>query len=137
MTKTQSGKHTVLLMCLLGGIVLLSGCEGKKRPLPEVKQDIAKEIEKTPAQKEAERLAQCQKELDALKGVTPAQYDTYRQEFGGLMSGAAQYAGLRSRVNDETQDTVDALYRYRVNRLCSDISQATLKGLLDRGERTK
>ncbi|WP_249921455.1 hypothetical protein [Serratia plymuthica] len=50
------------------------------------------------------------------------------------MSGAAQYGGLRSQVNAQTQETVDALYRYKVNRLFADITQATLTSLATRGE---
>ncbi|EIM8480862.1 TPA: hypothetical protein ACKQGZ_001026 [Serratia marcescens] len=130
-----SGKRAALLLCLAGAVTLLSGCEGGKRPVSVTKQTVAQDIEKTQAAKEAERMAQCQKELEALKGINPGQHKTYRQEFDRLMSGAAQYAGLRTRVNSETQDTVDALYRYKVSRLCADITQATLTGLADRGER--
>lgn len=134
---TAIKKRTPLLLCLMGGVLLLGGCEGSKRASPAAKQAVAQESDKTEAQKEAERLAQCQKELEALKGINPEQHKAYRQEFDRLMSGAAQYAGLRTRVNSETQSTVDALYRYKVSRLCADITQATLTGLADRGERLK
>lgn len=127
----------VCLVCLVGSVILLSGCEGNKRPSQATKRAAPQEVENTQAKKEAERLAQCQKELDAFKGINPEQYKTYRQEFERLMSGAAQYAGLRTRVNADTQETVDALYRYKVNRLCADIGQATLTGLADRAEALK
>lgn len=131
-----SEKRAVLMVCL-GVAVLLSGCGGGKRPAPATKQSAAQETEISQAQKEAERMAQCQKELEALKGINPEQHKTYRQEFDRLMSGAAQYSGLRARVNTDTQETVDALYRYKVNRLCADIGQAALTGLADRGEKLK
>jgi len=132
-----SEKRAVLLMCL-GIAVLLSGCGGGKRLGPVAKQAaVVQEAEISQAQREAERMAQCQKELEAIKGINPEQHKTFRQEFDRLMSGAAQYAGLRTQVNTGTQETVDALYRYKVNRLCADISQAALTGLSDRGERLK
>lgn len=54
------------------------------------------------------------------------QQQTFQQEFGRLMRGAAQYASVCTQANSSTQETVDALYRYKVKRLCADISQALL-----------
>jgi hypothetical protein len=83
---------------------------------------------------EAQRLQQCQRDLEALSSLKTESYTQSKQAFDRLMSGAAQYANLRTRVNTETQDTVDALYRYRVNLLCAQINQAVLSSLAERGE---
>lgn len=115
------------------GTLVLGGCAGK-RPSPASQPDTAQSTEKNHAEQEARRLTQCQKEIEALQSLNPAQHKTFRQAFDRLMSGAAQYGGLRPQVNTQTQETVDALYRYKVNRLCADISQATLTGLATRGE---
>ncbi|MBJ2078373.1 hypothetical protein JFR19_00730 [Serratia ureilytica] len=127
----------LLLATLFCSAALLSGCKNTSGSPSQPKPAATAEPDITPAQREAERLAQCQKELDALKGINAQQYTVFRQEFDRLMSGAAQYANLRVRVNNGTQETVDALYRYKVNRLCADIMQATLTGLADRGEKLK
>ncbi|MBH3259865.1 hypothetical protein I5P78_26065 [Serratia marcescens] len=135
-----SPRRRVAALPLLGlaATLLLSGCENTRRTLPATQQDSAATAgEKTQAQKESDRLAQCQKELDALKGINNAQYTAYLVEFQRLMRGAAQYAGLRAQVNNDTQDMVDALYRYKINRLCADITQAALTGLAERGEHLK
>ncbi|OQV36222.1 hypothetical protein BV901_10295 [Serratia nematodiphila] len=124
-------------MWLAGNAMLLSGCESGKRLLPAVKQELVKETEKTEAQKEAEQLALCQKELEALKPVAAKQHQAFQQEFSRLMSGAARYASVRTQANSGTQETVDALYRYKVKRLCADISQALLTSLADMGERSQ
>lgn len=113
--------------------LLLTGCQ--KSPNPVKKQTAEPQVQSpTQAELEAARLQQCQKELEALRTVQPKQFTGYKQEFDRLMNGAAQYSGLRTRVNAETQDTVDALYRYRVNKLCAQINQAVLLGLAERGE---
>lgn len=122
-----------LLALLTCGTLALSGCSSK-RPAPAPQPNAAQPAEQAHAEQEARRLTQCQKELEALQSLNPAQYKTLRQAFDRLMSGAAQYSGLRPQVNSQTQDTVDALYRYRVNRLCANITQATLTSLADRGE---
>nr|WP_314424099.1 hypothetical protein [uncultured Erwinia sp.] len=83
---------------------------------------------------ESEKLQQCQSQLDALKVMSPAQYTRMRNSFDYLMNGAAQYANLRQKINADTQDTVDALYRYRANLLCAQIAQTLLDGLTRRGE---
>lgn len=117
--------------------VLLSGCETPRKSTASAAAAPAPQAESTPAEREAERMAQCQQELEALKNIDGKQYTEYQAEFSRLMSGAAQYAGLRARVNSTAQDTVDALYRYKVTRLCADVSQAVLNGLADRGEQQK
>jgi len=83
---------------------------------------------------ESEKLQQCQSQLEALKVMSPAQYKSMRNSFDYLMNGAAQYANLRQKINVDTQDTVDALYRYRANLLCAQIAQKLLDGLTRRGE---
>jgi len=80
------------------------------------------------------KLQQCQSQLDVLEVVTPAQYARIRASFDSLMKGAAQYAGVRQKINSDTQDTVDALYRYRANLLCAQIAQKLLEGLTHRDE---
>ncbi|MBH1931198.1 hypothetical protein I5U13_16215 [Serratia rubidaea] len=131
MTMTQHQR--ILQVATLAFILLLAGCQSAhrttKKPLPDQQMQ-------NPAQAELEaaRLQQCQKMLSALRTVQPKQFSNYKQNFDRLMSGAAQYSGLRSRVSVETQDTVDALYRYRVNKLCAQIDQAVFLGLTARGE---
>lgn len=83
---------------------------------------------------DSEKLEQCQSQLEALKVMSPAQYTRMRSSFDYLMNGAAQYANLRQKINADTQDTVDALYRYRANLLCAQIAQTLLDGLTRRGE---
>lgn len=137
MNKIKSKKCTALLLLFTTGAALLSGCEGSKRPAAIIQPQLSSEEEKTQAQNETERMAQCQKELEALKDINLERHTALRQEFDRLMNAAASYANVRTRVNSETKDTVDALYRYKINRLCADITQATLNGLADRGERLK
>jgi hypothetical protein len=132
----RSTKQRLIQPTLLtGSLILLSGCIETRNTTQETTQVPAQE--QTQGEREAERLMQCQKELEALKDINHKQYIAYKQEFEQLMSGAAQYAALRLRVNSGTQETVDALYRYKVSRLCANITQAALTGLTERGERLK
>lgn len=130
--------HTVFrhsaLLCLLSGSLLLSGCETAKRSMvatPKLTQEHSLAV------REAEQLVLCQRELEVLKPIAAKEYQVFRQEFSRLMTGAAQYAGVRHQVSSSTQETMDALYRYKVKRLCANISQALLTGLADMGERGK
>lgn len=128
MKHTRTVLHTSALVFAL----VLAGCQAPSTPVK--KTAAPQEQDPTQAEREAARLQQCQKELEALRTVQPKQFSVYKQEFDRLMNGAAQYSGLRPRVNADTQDTVDALYRYRVNKLCAQIDQAVLLGLAERGE---
>jgi hypothetical protein len=132
-TSSSATSRIILLTMLSCGTFVLGGCSSK-RPVQPPQNDAAQSAEKALVVREAARLTQCQKELEALQNLNPAQHKTLRQAFDRLMSGAAQYGGLRIKINAQTQETVDALYRYKVNRLCADITQALLTGLADRGE---
>ncbi|WP_273830957.1 hypothetical protein [Serratia bockelmannii] len=128
MKYTRAVLHTSALLFAL----VLTGCQAPAKQVN--KTSVPQEQGPSQAEREAARLQQCQKELEALCSVVPKQFTAYKQEFDHLMSGAAQYSGIRPRVNADTQDTVDALYRYRVNKLCAKIDQAVLLGLAERGE---
>lgn len=45
------------------------------------------------------------------------------------MQGADIYSGVRSDVSESTQNAVDAYYRYRVDKMCADISNDVLQRL--------
>uniref|UniRef100_A8GJF5 Lipoprotein n=2 Tax=Serratia TaxID=613 RepID=A8GJF5_SERP5 len=128
MTMPNISLLSVPLMLLT---VLLSGCQSTQRtatagaPLPmQTEQQASKEVQ---------HLRQCQQELKALNTLQAASYPALQRTFEQLMRGAAQYAGLRTNVNENTQDTVDSLYRYRVNLLCAQINQAVLNRLAEQG----
>jgi hypothetical protein len=123
--------RATLLALFACGTLALSGCGGK-HPINAVPQSTT--AEKAVADLEVARLKQCQKELEALKGINPEQHQKFLQSFNRLMSGTAQYGSLRNLVNAQTKETVDALYRYKVNRLCANITQTTLTELAGRGE---
>lgn len=82
----------------------------------------------------AARMRRCQGELQVLQKVDGKRHAVLKREFDRLMSGAAMYAGVRGDVQSRTQDAVDALYRYRTDRLCADIGQDVLNGLARAGE---
>ena len=123
--------NVLLLLALL-----VSGCSSV-RNVPVTTEGAAAESASTPAEREAERMAQCERELGALKNISPEQYDRYQTAFSRLMGGAAKYAGVRAKVNQTVQDTLDARYRYQVTLLCSDVSQSVMNGLLERKDEQK
>lgn len=102
--------------CLTATLLLamtLTGCQKVKHPVTAVNKIGATEtIEQDKKQREAERIQQCQHELEAMRNMDPEKYKKFKLEFDTLMSGAAQYTGVRSSVTMDTQETVDSLYRY-------------------------
>ncbi|WP_273830920.1 hypothetical protein [Serratia bockelmannii] len=83
------------------------------------------------------RLHHCQAQLAVLRTLKSPQYLRFKQGFDGLMQGASLYAGLRGNVNDDTQNTIDALYLYKVNYLCARITQSVMNGLVVQGDAAK
>ncbi|MGS7936415.1 hypothetical protein ACQ93J_26030, partial [Escherichia coli] len=66
---------------------------------------------------------------EALKRIDSAVYNKRKAEFDKLVSGASLYNGVRSEVGNYTQSAVDALYRFRSDKLCADIASDVLLGL--------
>lgn len=143
--KNKAKKSLSLWFPLTIGIAILCGCQANKPSVPASKKEAithvnlrtVSEKDSPGKQQETAQLTLCQKELEALKDINPGQHKDLQRVFDQLMNGAAQYAGLRGQVNAETQQTVDALYHYKVKRLCASIAQTTLNGLVERGEQQK
>lgn len=80
-----------------------------------------------------EKMERCRRELEALKRIDIRTYNQRKAEFDRVMQGADIYSGVRSDVRSSTQDAVDAYYRYRVDKMCADISKDVLDSLSDKG----
>ncbi|HEC7758699.1 TPA: hypothetical protein R4A49_004338 [Salmonella enterica subsp. enterica serovar Muenchen] len=79
-------------------------------------------------------LGVCRKELDILKRVDNARYLSRKVLFDKLMSGARLYGDVRGDLQSGTRSTVDALFSYKLEKLCADISQDVLNSLSRIGE---
>lgn len=121
-------------------VIVLSGCQVTGAPKSmltgggSVGEGSAASADSQSQSRDAERLKLCQEQLQVLRSINEKQYLEYKRAFDTLMNGASQYAGLRPSVNNVTQDTVDALYRYKVNYLCAEVDQMVLVGLSHRIE---
>lgn len=115
----------------LMGILSVSGCQSTKTQ--QIKTTSATTFQDEKAKRETQDLKQCQQNLSALGTLKTQDYPAKKQAFDNLMSGASQYASVRTQVNERTQDTVDALYRYQVSYQCAEINQALLAELAKRG----
>ena len=81
-----------------------------------------------------EKMEWCRRELEALKRIDIRMYNQRKAEFDRVMQGADIYSGVRSDVRASTQDAVDAFYRYRVDKMCADISKNVLDSLSDKSQ---
>ncbi len=122
---------SLTITAVLMGVLLVSGCQSTKTP--QIKATSASTLQDEKAKRETQDLKQCQQNLSALGTLKTADYPAKKQVFDNLMSGASQYAGVRTQVNEHTQETVDALYRYQVSYQCAEINQALLTELAKRG----
>lgn len=127
--------------CLCLVLMGATACQNSRsnEPLAHEKAGVTKIVlDKTVhKQREVELLQRCQDLLVVMHNINAKQFQQYKQAFDSLMSGASQYAGMRTKVNDETKETMDALYRYKVNFLCAGVNQAVLTNLAERGELVK
>ena len=117
----------VFLVLLTG--MLLGGCESRPdKPLQQT-TGIKPVSSSGDRLDDVEKMERCRRELEALKKIDSAVYNKRKAEFDRLVSGASLYNGVRSEVGNYTQSAVDALYRFRSDKLCADIASDVLKGL--------
>ncbi|QLK60037.1 hypothetical protein GE278_04210 [Enterobacteriaceae bacterium Kacie_13] len=82
-------------------------------------------------------LLQCKNNLDNIKVLDKKAYDSYSVRFNALMSEVKNYLIIRENVNNADQSTVDSMYKYKSDKLCSEISNSMLSALLKKGEALK
>lgn len=119
---------------LLTGL-LLAGCDTHRAPVRKVssvsQDNNIKPVVTVASDKlnDIEKMERCRRELEALKRIDIRIYNQRKGEFDRVMQGADIYSGVRSDIRASTQDAVDAYYRYRVDKMCADISKNVLDSL--------
>ncbi|EIE0340253.1 hypothetical protein LCT82_003339 [Salmonella enterica] len=117
-------------MFFLPLFLFVNGCENKTstKPLQGIsnRKPISVSGDKL---SDVGKMERCRRELDALKKVDIPLYNKRKMEFDKLISGASLYNGVRGDVVNNTQSAVDALYRFRADKLCADISSDLLNQL--------
>lgn len=118
-----------VFLALLAGM-LLGGCKSKPT-INSLQQTIGIKPASSSGEcvDDVEKMGRCRRELEALKKIDSAAYNKRKAEFDKLLSGALLYNGVRSDVGNYTQGAVDALYRFRSDKLCADIASDVLFGL--------
>ncbi len=110
--------------------MLLGGCESKTSIKP-LQQTTGVKTTGSSGDRldDVEKMERCRRELEALKRIDTAVYNKRKVEFDRLISGASLYDGVRSEIGNYTQSAVDALYRFKADKLCADISNDVLNEL--------
>lgn len=118
------------IMCFFPFFLLINGCVNKTLTQPLSGNSNGKSVSVSGDKlNDVEKMERCRRELDALRKVDIPLYNKRKVEFDRLISGASLYNGVRSDVRDNTQSAVDALYRFRADKLCADISSDLLNQL--------
>lgn len=76
----------------------------------------------------------CMRELISLSKVNPQVYSEKKQVFDGLMKNATVYSTVRGNISDSTRDMMDALYKYKTQKICDDIEHSVQQALVEHGE---
>lgn len=120
-------KYTMFFLPLF---LLINGCNSKM-PIKPLQGNSYIKTASASGDKlsDMEKMERCRRELDALKKIDIPLYNKRKVEFDRLISGASLYNGVRGDISNNTQSAVDALYRFRADKLCADISSDLLNQL--------
>lgn len=132
------------------GCLLLAGCQNTDwtssnsvvtpppaNVTPEPVQEPAPVQAEAPSSSDRGLIGLCQSELASLQRISPKTYAAKKASFDNLISSASVYTAVRGDINSQTKDTMDALYKYKTNQMCSEIERAVMDGLIRRGESVK
>lgn len=134
-------KHYVIVGCLSGMAMMLSGCSADKEeshPIQPITTVSPSPTQANVSSQETSRpnpVVSCQKTLDSLQVVNPSAWKRHKAEFDTLIRSASQYGAVRDGVSDKTKDTVDAMYQFRTSKICSDIENEVMDALISHGEK--
>lgn len=144
-------KKTVGILLLMGSPWMIAGCQKSEHKAPvAVAAESPALSESVPLPEpnlvtpertvESDNVTEgtaslCQKELVALSKVNKNLYARKKAEFDRLLSSASVYTSVRDEIAGQTRDTMDALYKYKTQKFCSDIEQSVRETLFKRGER--
>ncbi|HEM8838358.1 TPA: hypothetical protein U2R15_004062 [Klebsiella aerogenes] len=131
-----------LVTGMLVAVPLLSGCAPKitSQVTPaesRVSQPVTREetaegeehAEKSDVQ-DSSRLAQCTRELNALKEFDTDKYNRYKSELEHLTASGARYLAVSGNISKDINDLVQPRYQYALTSLCqrikADLSSALI-----------
>lgn len=79
-------------------------------------------------------VSNCERELLALSKVNKNAYAQKKAAFDDLLRNAAIYTEVREDIGAETRGALDALYKYKTQKLCNGIAQSIRESLIAKGE---
>lgn len=106
---------------------LLTGCVAKK--IPSQVTPAMESVEPPTTSEGDVDMVQCEKELRALESINHIQHVDLKSRFERVMSGASGYTNVRSSVNPESRNAIDALYKFQAVKLCSEVRAEMLNSL--------
>lgn len=113
-------------------VLLISGCQSGE---PQEPDHVAEKVAPAPSQSVSLPTPQitpsaaeapgagegsatiCQRELAALAKINPSTYAAKKAAFETLLNNASTYSAVRGDINGQTRDTLDALYKYKTQKL--------------------
>ncbi|HHW5387909.1 hypothetical protein [Escherichia coli] len=111
-------------------LLLTTGCvnppSGKRVISQQQKMETSNSSDRL---NDIEKIERCRRELEALKKIDLSIYNKRKEEFDKLISNALLYDEVRNNVGEYTQSTIDSLYKFRSDKLCSDIARDVLNKL--------
>lgn len=135
-------------LIFISTLLVTGGCQQSKpvnkKTLPEattsyVPPPVMTPAAATPDPQRAEAgvegsASNCQRELVALSKIDQRLYAQKKAAFNELLSSASVYTAVREDITLQTKDTMDAFYKFKTQKICSDIEQTVRQALINRVE---
>jgi hypothetical protein len=80
------------------------------------------------------RIAQCHKELDALRTFNPQSYTKFKNEFDDVSRKTQKYLSVKANIGDDVNDLAMPHYQFAIRDLCFRIRTELTKSMVERAE---
>lgn len=136
--KNRRYRQRLLASLIVSNALLLAGCANES-PVTSIVTPVAEPVvvAAPPPPPEQTPMSRCQSELASLQTISPRVFAARKASFDSLVQNASVYTAVRGEVNPSTKDTLDALYKYKTNQICTEIGQDVLNGLIRNMESVK
>ncbi|MBF7997769.1 hypothetical protein [Rahnella laticis] len=135
----------VIIFCL-AGCSASGGADGTKLSIKNkgLAQEPARLLDRVPQENHllnsngaVSHLTQCNRDLDSLYTVNPAEYHTYLAEYDALMKSSAGFMAVKDDVSPEVADLARPRFQFALVNLCYRIKNALAQTLIKQAGGTR
>lgn len=145
MVFSYGSRKKINQLAVVGAVLALSGCglsDATEKPSPDrhdvehaeaqvSNMDISQAKDMAQGKETASHLAQCNRDLESLRTVSPSEYRRYAAEYDALLKSSAGFMTVKDDVSPEVAALARPKFQFALVNLCYRIKDALAQTLIN------